>query len=117
MPADLSGGMRKRVALARAIATDPAVLFFDEPTAGLDPQRAPAVSELLRGIVTQTGATAITITHDMRSVRTIADRVALLDRGRIRWQGRVTAPAGGLVSDPDPVLRAFVEGRPLDPGA
>lgn len=117
MPADLSGGMRKRVALARAIATDPAVLFFDEPTAGLDPQRATAISELIRGIVTQTGATAITITHDMRSVRTIADRVALLDRGRIRWQGPVTAPAGGLDSDPDPVLRAFVEGRPLDPGA
>lgn len=110
MPADLSGGMRKRVGLARAIAADPKVIFFDEPTTGLDPQRAAAINRLIRDIVTETHATAVTITHDMTSVRTIADRVAMLDHGRVRWQGTVA----GMDSADDPVLRAFVEGEPLD---
>lgn len=112
MPADLSGGMRKRVGLARAIAADPRVIFFDEPTTGLDPQRAAAINRLIRDIVTETGATAVTITHDMTSVRTIADRVALLDHGRLRWQGSVAQMDGA----DDPVLRAFVQGEPLDWG-
>lgn len=110
MPADLSGGMRKRVGLARAIAADPKVIFFDEPTTGLDPQRAAAINELIRDIVAETHATAVTITHDMTSVRAIADRVAMLDHGRVRWQGTVAEMDGAT----DPVLRAFVEGQPLD---
>ncbi len=109
MPAELSGGMRKRVGLARANAADPRVIFFDEPTTGLDPQRAAAINDLIRGIVVETGATAITITHDMTSVRAIADRVAMLHDGRMRWQGTVA----DLDSADDPHLRAFVEGRPL----
>ena len=110
MPSALSGGMRKRVGLARAIAADPGVLFFDEPTTGLDPQRAAGINALIRGIVTETGATAVTITHDMDSVRAIADRVAMLDAGRVRWQG----PVADMDSADDPVLRAFVEGRPAE---
>lgn len=109
MPAELSGGMRKRVGLARAVAANPRVIFFDEPTTGLDPQRAAAINDLIRGIVTETGATAVTITHDMHSVRTIADRVAMLANGRLRWQGTVAE----LDSADDPVLRDFVDGRPL----
>lgn len=89
MPAELSGGMAKRVGLARAIADDPSVIFFDEPTTGLDPIRARAINALIRDIVTQTGATAITITHDMDSVRAIGDRVALLQGGRIVHDGLV----------------------------
>ncbi|MDK8872774.1 ATP-binding cassette domain-containing protein [Paracoccus sp. SSJ] len=106
-PAELSGGMRKRAGLARAIAADPKVIFFDEPTTGLDPIRAAAINALIRGIADETGATAITITHDMSSVRSIADRVALLDRGRLRWQGSVA----GLDSAEDDYLRDFVAGR------
>lgn len=109
MPSELSGGMRKRVALARAIAADPRVIFFDEPTTGLDPQRAASINALIRGIVDETGATAVTITHDMTSVRSIADRVAMLARARLIWQGDVAA----MDSAADPELRGFVEGRPL----
>lgn len=116
LPAQLSGGMAKRVGLARAIATDPAVIFFDEPTTGLDPIMAGVINELIRGIVTETGATAVTITHDMTSARAIADRVAMLHAGRIRWQG----PVGGLDDAPDDGVQQFVHGRasgPLtDPG-
>jgi phospholipid/cholesterol/gamma-HCH transport system ATP-binding protein len=90
MPAELSGGMAKRVGLARAIADDPSVIFFDEPTTGLDPIRARAINDLIRDIVTETGATAITITHDMESVRTIGDRVAMLQNGRIVHDGQVS---------------------------
>ncbi|WP_108501581.1 ABC transporter ATP-binding protein [Paracoccus indicus] len=93
MPAELSGGMAKRVGLARAIADDPSVIFFDEPTTGLDPIRARAINTLIRDIVTQTGATAITITHDMDSVRAIGDRVALLQGGTIVHDGPVTRMA------------------------
>ncbi len=102
MPAELSGGMAKRAALARAIADDPQVIFFDEPTTGLDPIRARRINELIRGIVTETGATAITITHDMHSVRAIGDRVALLQDGRIAWNGPVAQMAS---ADP---LQAFL---------
>ena len=77
-PAELSGGMQKRVGLARAIAADPQVIFFDEPTTGLDPIMAGVINDLIREIVTEMGATAMTITHDMTSVRAIADRVAML---------------------------------------
>jgi phospholipid/cholesterol/gamma-HCH transport system ATP-binding protein len=91
MPSELSGGMAKRVGLARAIAHDPQVIFFDEPTTGLDPIRARRINALIRGIVRETGATAVTITHDMESVRAIGDRVALLQDGRIVWDGPVAA--------------------------
>lgn len=106
-PAELSGGMRKRAGLARAIAADPRVIFFDEPTTGLDPIRAATINELIRDIVNEAGATAITITHDMSSARAIADRVALLDRGRLRWQGTV-ADMDGVQ---DEYLRDFIAGR------
>lgn len=108
MPAELSGGMAKRAGLARAIADDPAVIFFDEPTTGLDPIRARRINALIRGIVTETGATAITITHDMDSVRAIGDRVALLQDGRIAWDGPVrqmdhAAPLAGFLRPATPL--------------
>lgn len=106
-PAALSGGMRKRAGLARAIACDPKVMFFDEPTTGLDPIRAAAINALIRSIVDETGASAITITHDMTSVRSIADRVALLDGGRLRWQG----PVAAMDHAQDDYLRDFIAGR------
>lgn len=104
MPAELSGGMAKRVGLARAIADDPSVIFFDEPTTGLDPIRARAINSLIRSIVTETGATAITITHDMESVRAIGDRVALLQNGRIIHDGDVSEMGNA------PVLADFLGG-------
>lgn len=88
-PAELSGGMQKRVGLARAIAADPEIIFFDEPTTGLDPIMAGVINELIREIVVEMGATAMTITHDMSSVRAIADTVAMLHGGQIRWSGPV----------------------------
>ena len=108
MPAELSGGMAKRAGLARAIADDPAVIFFDEPTTGLDPIRARRINDLIRGIVTETGATAITITHDMESVRAIGDRVALLQDGRIVWDGSVSrmdhaVPLAGFLGNTVPL--------------
>lgn len=109
MPAELSGGMAKRVGLARAIADDPQVIFFDEPTTGLDPIRARAIDALIRGIVTETGAIAVTITHDMESVRAFGDRVALLQDGRIRHDGPVQD------MDKAPELGAFLglaKGKP-----
>jgi phospholipid/cholesterol/gamma-HCH transport system ATP-binding protein len=106
-PAELSGGMQKRVGLARAIAGEPPILFFDEPTAGLDPILAAVINALIREIVTEMGATAITITHDMRTLRDVADRVAMLHEGRFHWQGTA---AEALASD-DPVMAQFVGGR------
>ncbi|MFI0395143.1 ABC transporter ATP-binding protein [Paracoccus jiaweipingae] len=105
MPAELSGGMAKRVGLARAIAADPQVIFFDEPTTGLDPIRAAMINRLIRGIVTETGATAITITHDIGSVRAIGDRVAMLHHGALHWQGAVAQ----MDRADDPELRAFLD--------
>jgi phospholipid/cholesterol/gamma-HCH transport system ATP-binding protein len=106
-PAELSGGMQKRVGLARAIAAEPEVIFFDEPTTGLDPIMAGVINALIREIVVEMGATAITITHDMTSVRAIADRVAMLHDGVIRWVG----PVGELDATPDPYVQQFVLGR------
>ena len=106
-PAELSGGMQKRVGLARAIAADPEVIFFDEPTTGLDPIMASVINELIREIVVELGATAVTITHDMTSVRAIADRVAMIHAGSIRWTG----PASGLENSGDRYLEEFVSGR------
>ena len=106
LPAGLSGGMRKRVALARAIAASPEILFIDEPTAGLDPILATVVSQLLRRLVTEIGATAFTITHDLDSARIVGDRVAMLYGGRIRWVG----PVAELGASGDPHVEQFVAG-------
>lgn len=88
-PAALSGGMQKRVALARAIATDPEIIFFDEPTTGLDPIMGDVINDLIIKCVRELGATALSITHDMASARKIADRVAMIHKGHIIWQGHV----------------------------
>lgn len=106
-PAELSGGMRKRVALARAIAARPEILFFDEPTTGLDPIMTDVINQLLVAQVKALGGTALTITHDMGSVRKVADRVALLAQGRIKWIGAVA----DLDRSGDPWVEQFVEGR------
>lgn len=110
-PAELSGGMQKRVGLARAIAADPAIIFFDEPTTGLDPIMAGVINELIREIVTEMGATAVTITHDMSSVRAIADRVAMLHGGKVRWTG----PVADLDTSGDPYVDQFIHGRATGP--
>ncbi|MGE0251725.1 MAG: ABC transporter ATP-binding protein [Dongiaceae bacterium] len=88
-PAELSGGMQKRVALARAIAAQPEIIFFDEPTTGLDPIMGDVINQLIKKLVRDLGATALSITHDMASVRRIADRVAMLYEGKIIWHGPV----------------------------
>ncbi len=110
-PAELSGGMQKRVALARAIAADPEIVFFDEPTTGLDPIMADVINDLIRKCVREVGATAVSITHDMASVRKIADRVAMLHKGRIIWQG----PAAEIDRTDDPYVAQFVHGRAEGP--
>ena len=106
-PAELSGGMQKRVGLARAIAAEPEIIFFDEPTTGLDPIMAGVINALIREIVVEMGATAMTITHDMSSVRAIADRVAMLHDGLIRWTG----PIAEMDTAADPYLQQFIHGR------
>jgi phospholipid/cholesterol/gamma-HCH transport system ATP-binding protein len=105
-PAELSGGMQKRASLARAIAAEPDIIFFDEPTTGLDPIMSGVINALIREIVTEMGATAVTITHDMSSVRAIADRVAMLHAGKIRWNG----PVSEMDAAGDPYLRQFITG-------
>lgn len=105
-PAELSGGMQKRVGLARAIAADPEIIFFDEPTTGLDPIMAGVINDLIREIVVEMGATAMTITHDMSSVRAIADRVAMLHNGMIKWTGTVTE----MDTTGDPYVHQFING-------
>jgi phospholipid/cholesterol/gamma-HCH transport system ATP-binding protein len=110
-PAELSGGMQKRVGLARAIATDPQVIFFDEPTTGLDPIMAGVINDLIREIVTEMGATAMTITHDMSSVRAISDNVAMLHEGVIKWTG----PIADLDQSGDPYVDQFIHGRATGP--
>jgi phospholipid/cholesterol/gamma-HCH transport system ATP-binding protein len=110
-PAELSGGMQKRVGLARAIAAEPEIIFFDEPTTGLDPIMAGVINDLIREIVTEMGATAMTITHDMTSVRAIADRVAMLHDGVIQWTG----PVAELDATTDPYVQQFIHGRAAGP--
>ncbi len=110
-PAELSGGMQKRVGLARAIAAEPEIIFFDEPTTGLDPIMAGVINDLIREIVTEMGATAMTITHDMTSVRAIADNVAMLHGGKIRWTG----PVRDMDASGDPYVDQFIHGRAEGP--
>ncbi len=106
-PSELSGGMQKRVALARAIAAEPEIIIFDEPTTGLDPIMADVINDLIIKCVHDLGATAISITHDMVSTRKIADRVAMIYRGRIIWNGI----ASELEHSGDPFVDQFVHGR------
>ncbi len=110
-PAELSGGMQKRVGLARAIAAEPEIIFFDEPTTGLDPIMAGVINDLIREIVVEMGATAMTITHDMSSVRAIADRVAMLHEGVIQWTGSVAE----MDATSDPYVNQFIHGRAVGP--
>jgi phospholipid/cholesterol/gamma-HCH transport system ATP-binding protein len=110
-PSELSGGMQKRVALARAIAAEPEILFFDEPTTGLDPIMADVINDLIVQSVRGLGATAVSITHDMASTRKIADRVAMLHQGRIIWQG----PTAELDRAGNPYVDQFVHGRATGP--
>ncbi|MGO4855276.1 ABC transporter ATP-binding protein [Phaeovulum sp. W22_SRMD_FR3] len=110
-PAELSGGMQKRVGLARAIAAEPQIIFFDEPTTGLDPIMSGVINELIREITVEMGATAMTITHDMTSVRAIADKVAMLHGGKVRWTG----PISEMDATSDPYVQQFIHGRAEGP--
>jgi phospholipid/cholesterol/gamma-HCH transport system ATP-binding protein len=110
-PAELSGGMKKRVGLARAIATKPEIIFFDEPTTGLDPIMSDVIDKLIVKCVQVIGATAVSITHDMKSARQIAHRIAMLYGGKIIWQG----PVAEIDRDPDEYVDQFVHGRAEGP--
>jgi phospholipid/cholesterol/gamma-HCH transport system ATP-binding protein len=110
-PAELSGGMKKRVGLARAIATDPEIIFFDEPTTGLDPIMADVINDLIISSVRDVGTTALSITHDMASARKIADRVGMLYKGRIIWAG----PVAEIDHSGNPYVEQFINGRAEGP--
>ena len=110
-PAELSGGMQKRVALARAIAADPEIIFFDEPTTGLDPIMGDVINELIVQCVRELGATTLSITHDMASARKIADRIAMLYEGRIVWVG----PVAEIDRSGNPYVDQFIHGRAEGP--
>jgi len=110
-PAELSGGMQKRVALARAIAVEPEIIFFDEPTTGLDPIMAQVINELIVKCVRSLGATALSITHDMHSLRAIADHAAMIHEGRIIWSGE----AKSVDHSSNAHVEQFVQGRAEGP--
>lgn len=110
-PAELSGGMQKRVALARAVVDEPQILLFDEPTTGLDPITSGVINRLIRRAVDRLGATAITISHDMPSIRAIADDVAMLHAGCIVWQGNIAT----MDRSDHPVLQQFIRGEAEGP--
>jgi phospholipid/cholesterol/gamma-HCH transport system ATP-binding protein len=106
-PAELSGGMQKRVGLARAIAAHPSILFFDEPTTGLDPIMCGVIDNLINKSVRSLGATAITITHDLISMHAVADKVAMIYEGKIVWHG----PVKNIESCTNPAVQNFLNGR------
>lgn len=110
-PAELSGGMQKRVALARAIAADPEIIFFDEPTTGLDPIMADVINNLIVAITREAGVSALSITHDMASARKIANRIAMLYQGKIVWAG----PVEEIDSSGDARVDQFIHGRASGP--
>lgn len=110
-PAELSGGMQKRVSLARAIATEPEIIFFDEPTTGLDPIMADVINDLIRKCVNDLGATALSITHDMASVRKIADHVSVLYEGKMIWSDEI----GKLDNSGNEYVDQFINGRAEGP--
>jgi phospholipid/cholesterol/gamma-HCH transport system ATP-binding protein len=107
-PAELSGGMRKRVGIARAIALRPRYILYDEPTTGLDPVTSAVMDQLMVRTQQQLGVTGIVVTHDMRSAYTVGDRIAMLYEGRVRQVGSVAEIQGSS----DPIVRQFIEGRP-----
>lgn len=106
-PAELSGGMQKRVALARAIAINPDIIFFDEPTTGLDPIMSDVINDLIISCTRQKGLTTLSITHDMASARKIAHRVAMIHKGKIIWHG----PVSELDHCDNPYVQQFIHGR------
>ncbi len=106
-PAELSGGMQKRVGLARAIATHPEIIFFDEPTTGLDPIMADVINDLIVERVQELGATTLSITHDMASARKIADYIAMIYHGKIVWAGA----ASDIDNSGNEVVDQFIHGR------
>jgi phospholipid/cholesterol/gamma-HCH transport system ATP-binding protein len=110
-PAELSGGMQKRVALARAIAREPEIIFFDEPTTGLDPIMADVINDLIVKCVSDLGATAVSITHDMASARKIGHRIAMLYEGKLIWQGRTA----DIDQSGDAHVDQFIHGRAEGP--
>ncbi len=110
-PSELSGGMQKRVALARAIAREPEIIFFDEPTTGLDPIMADVINELIVKCVSDLGATAVSITHDMASARKIGHRIAMLHQGKLIWQG----PVHQIDHCGDAHVEQFINGRAEGP--
>jgi phospholipid/cholesterol/gamma-HCH transport system ATP-binding protein len=110
-PAELSGGMRKRVGIARAIALRPRYILYDEPTTGLDPVTSAVIDELMVRARQELGTTGVVVTHDMRSAYTVGDRIAMLYQGRIRQVGTIEE----IRHTDDPVVRNFIEGRPFDP--
>jgi phospholipid/cholesterol/gamma-HCH transport system ATP-binding protein len=110
-PAELSGGMQKRVGLARAIATTPEIIFFDEPTTGLDPIMADVINDLIVKCTRELGASALSITHDLASARKIADRIAMLYKGKIIWQG----PTSQIDSSGNEFVDQFINGRAEGP--
>lgn len=111
-PSELSGGMRKRVALARAIALEPQYILYDEPTSGLDPETSNTIDDLIRSLSKELNVTSIVVTHDMHSVLTTADRVAFLHQTRLRWVG----PVEDIHKQQDPVLDAFVKANQYQVG-
>ncbi len=110
-PAELSGGMQKRVALARAIAREPEIIFFDEPTTGLDPIMADVINELIVKCVRDLGATAVSITHDMASARKIGHRIGMLHEGKLIWQG----PVADIDRSGNAHVEQFIHGRAEGP--
>jgi len=110
-PAELSGGMQKRVGLARAIAAEPEIIFFDEPTTGLDPIMADVINDLIVSTVKDLGVTTLSITHDIASARKIASRIAMLYKGKIIWQG----PTSEIDASGNPWLDQFIHGRAEGP--
>ncbi|HEX7199067.1 MAG TPA: ATP-binding cassette domain-containing protein [Dongiaceae bacterium] len=110
-PSELSGGMQKRVALARAICVEPEIIIFDEPTTGLDPIMADVINDLIIKCVRQLGATAMSITHDLVSARKIADRIAMIHKGQIIWSG----PTAEIDHSGNPFVEQFIHGRAEGP--
>jgi phospholipid/cholesterol/gamma-HCH transport system ATP-binding protein len=110
-PAELSGGMQKRVGLARAIAADPQIIFFDEPTTGLDPIMADVINDLIVSTVKNLGVTTLSITHDMASARKISNRIAMLYKGKIIWDG----PTADIDNSGNPYVDQFIHGRAEGP--
>jgi phospholipid/cholesterol/gamma-HCH transport system ATP-binding protein len=107
-PSELSGGMRKRVGIARAIALEPRYILYDEPTTGLDPVTAAVIDELMVRTKRDLGVTGVVVTHDMRSAFAVADRIAMLYEGRVHAVGTVDE----IRHTEDPLVRQFIEGRP-----